>query len=48
MSVLQSFSGTPAFVFDLNGTLVDSVFQHVLAWRYALEEAGLPLAVRAP
>jgi HAD superfamily hydrolase (TIGR01549 family) len=34
-----------AFLFDLDGTLVDSVYQHVLAWRDALEEAGLPLAV---
>lgn len=37
--------GTPAFVFDLDGTLVDSVYQHVLAWRDALERANLPLAV---
>jgi HAD superfamily hydrolase (TIGR01509 family) len=36
---------TPAFVFDLDGTLVDSVYQHVLAWREALEEAGIDLAV---
>jgi HAD superfamily hydrolase (TIGR01509 family) len=35
----------PAFLFDLDGTLVDSVYQHVLAWRDALEEAGFPLAV---
>ena len=35
----------PAFVFDLDGTLVDSVYQHVLAWREALEEAGIKLAV---
>jgi HAD superfamily hydrolase (TIGR01509 family) len=35
----------PAFLFDLDGTLVDSVYQHVLAWRDALEESGLPLAV---
>ena len=35
----------PAFVFDLDGTLVDSVYQHVLAWREALEEAGITLAV---
>ena len=26
----------PAFLFDLDGTLVDSVYQHVLAWREAL------------
>ncbi len=34
-----------AFLFDLDGTLVDSVYQHVLAWREALEEAGIALAV---
>ncbi|HLG50666.1 MAG TPA: HAD family hydrolase [Chloroflexota bacterium] len=38
-------SGRPAFLFDLDGTLVDSVYQHVLAWREALEEAGISLAV---
>jgi len=26
------------FLFDLDGTLVDSVYQHVLAWRIALEQ----------
>lgn len=26
----------PAFLFDLDGTLVDSVYQHVLAWREAV------------
>jgi HAD superfamily hydrolase (TIGR01509 family) len=36
---------TPAFLFDLDGTLVDSVYQHVLAWRQALEGAGIELAV---
>jgi HAD superfamily hydrolase (TIGR01549 family) len=35
----------PAFLFDLDGTLVDSVYQHVLAWREALEQAGMQLAV---
>jgi HAD superfamily hydrolase (TIGR01509 family) len=35
----------PAFVFDLDGTLVDSVYQHVLAWREALEAAGIALDV---
>src|SRR5580700_62533 len=35
----------PAFLFDLDGTLVDSVYQHVLAWREALEKAGIELAV---
>jgi beta-phosphoglucomutase-like phosphatase (HAD superfamily) len=26
-----------AFLFDLDGTLVDSVYLHVLAWREALD-----------
>jgi HAD superfamily hydrolase (TIGR01549 family) len=34
-----------AVLFDLDGTLVDSVYQHVLAWREALEAAGIELAV---
>jgi|SRR5277367_5903047 len=35
----------PAFLFDLDGTLIDSVYQHVLAWRQALEQAGIELSV---
>ena len=35
----------PAFLFDLDGTLVDSVYQHVLAWREALHAAGVELDV---
>jgi len=35
----------PAFLFDLDGTLIDSVYQHVLAWREALERAGTQLSV---
>jgi len=35
----------PAFLFDLDGTLIDSVYQHVLAWREAMEEVGINLAV---
>jgi HAD superfamily hydrolase (TIGR01509 family) len=34
-----------AFLFDLDGTLVDSVYQHVLAWREALDGAGIDLSV---
>jgi HAD superfamily hydrolase (TIGR01509 family) len=34
-----------AFLFDLDGTLIDSVYQHVIAWRDALEEVGVSLAV---
>jgi HAD superfamily hydrolase (TIGR01509 family) len=36
---------TTAFLFDLDGTLVDSVYQHVLAWREAMAGVGLELAV---
>ena len=38
-------TNSPAFLFDLDGTLVDSVYQHVLAWREALEAAGIELSV---
>jgi HAD superfamily hydrolase (TIGR01549 family) len=31
-----------AFIFDLDGTLVDSVYPHTLAWRAALAEFGMP------
>ena len=34
-----------AFLFDLDGTLIDSVYQHVLAWHEALQEAGIELSV---
>jgi HAD superfamily hydrolase (TIGR01509 family) len=39
------YSKQPAFLFDLDGTLIDSVYQHVLAWREALERGGIELAV---
>jgi HAD superfamily hydrolase (TIGR01509 family) len=35
----------PALLFDLDGTLIDSVYTHVLAWREALEESGINLSV---
>src|ERR1700757_1035771 len=35
----------PVFLFDLDGTLVDSVYQHVLAWREALDAEGIELSV---
>ncbi|PRY02040.1 HAD family hydrolase [Allonocardiopsis opalescens] len=35
----------PAFLFDLDGTLIDSVYQHVIAWRTALAEMGIDLSV---
>jgi HAD superfamily hydrolase (TIGR01509 family) len=34
-----------AFLFDLDGTLVDSVYQHVLAWKEALDAEGIELSV---
>ena len=34
-----------ALVFDLDGTLVDSVYQHVLAWHRALQELGIELSI---
>ena len=34
-----------AFLFDLDGTLVDSVYQHVLAWHEALQQEGIELSV---
>ena len=33
------------FLFDLDGTLVDSVYQHVLAWNDALQSEGIKLSV---
>jgi HAD superfamily hydrolase (TIGR01549 family) len=35
----------PAFLFDLDGTLIDSVYQHVVAWRESLQEVGVNLPV---
>ena len=32
-----------ALVFDLDGTLVDTVYAHVFSWQRALAEAGLPI-----
>jgi len=34
-----------AFLFDLDGTLIDSVYQHVLAWKSSLDQEGIPLSV---
>src|SRR5690242_16103778 len=32
-----------AIIFDLDGTLVDTVYAHVFAWQRALAEAGMPI-----
>ena len=50
MSGSQARSGSdsndaPAFLFDFDGTLIDSVYQHVLAWHEALLKAGIELSV---
>jgi HAD superfamily hydrolase (TIGR01549 family) len=33
----------PALIFDLDGTLVDTVYAHVFAWQRALDESGMPV-----
>lgn len=38
-------AATPSFLFDLDGTLIDSVYQHVIAWRQALSGLGIDLSV---
>ncbi len=38
-------SDRPAVLFDLDGTLIDSVYQHLLSWKDALESEGIPLSV---
>jgi HAD superfamily hydrolase (TIGR01549 family) len=35
--------GVRALIFDLDGTLIDTVYAHVFAWQRALAEAGLPV-----
>ena len=35
----------PAFLFDLDGTLIDSVYQNVIAWRHALAKLDIDLSV---
>ena len=34
-------SEQPAVVLDLDGTLVDSVYQHVVSWQTAFHDVGL-------
>jgi HAD superfamily hydrolase (TIGR01509 family) len=47
MTSLANYQGPPppAFLFDLDGTLIDSVYQHVIAWRAALSRLGIDLSV---
>jgi len=44
-SVVQTSPEPPGVLFDLDGTLIDSVYQHVLAWQQALSEFGIDLSV---
>ena len=34
----------PSFLFDLDGTLIDSVYQHVIAWRAGSRDIGIDLS----
>jgi len=43
--VSEPIEPRPALLFDLDGTLVDSVYQHVLAWREALAGEDVDLSV---
>jgi HAD superfamily hydrolase (TIGR01509 family) len=45
MESLPDSPGQTSFLFDLDGTLIDSVYQHVLAWREALQGVGVSLSV---
>ena len=33
----------PALIFDLDGTLIDTVYAHVFAWQRAFAEAGMAI-----
>ena len=44
-SVAYTESPAPSFLFDLDGTLIDSVYQHVIAWRAALAGMDIDLSV---
>ena len=37
-----------ALIFDLDGTLLDTVYAHVFAWQRAFAEIGLELKQRSP
>lgn len=40
-SLRHRSSGDPALLFDLDGTLVDSVYEHVVSWNEALRDEGI-------
>jgi beta-phosphoglucomutase len=35
----------PAFIFDLNGTMIDDMAYHIRAWHGLLNELGAPLTL---
>lgn len=41
----QDLRAEASFLFDLDGTLIDSVYQHVLAWHEALAAEGIDISV---
>jgi len=45
MKKVQIMRIETAYLFDLDGTLVDSVYQHVLAWKAALDAEAIELSV---
>ena len=45
VNVIEPQVDSPGFLFDLDGTLIDSVYQHVLAWQEALTAVGIELSV---
>ncbi len=42
-AVARTLARMKALIFDLDGTLVDSVYGHVLAFQIAFAEAGMPI-----
>jgi HAD superfamily hydrolase (TIGR01509 family) len=38
-------TSTPAFIFDLDGTLLDGVYHHVIAWQRAYADLGLDVSL---
>jgi HAD superfamily hydrolase (TIGR01509 family) len=40
---MSARSSLPPILFDLDGTLVDTVYEHVVAWSAALREAGIKI-----
>ncbi|MHA3775475.1 HAD family hydrolase [Verrucomicrobiota bacterium sgz303538] len=44
-NTLQTARRDQAFLFDLDGTLIDSVYQHIVAWHEALNANGIELSI---